>query len=47
MEHRLQQEPAHFETTVASLRALQAAHYEDVVTKDTGQIWWTLMVFRW
>ncbi|KAG7245094.1 hypothetical protein INR49_023660 [Caranx melampygus] len=36
MEHRLYQGPAHFETAVASLRALPAVHYEDVVTKDTG-----------
>lgn len=39
MEHRLQQELVHFETTVASLRASQAVHYEHVVTKDTGHVW--------
>lgn len=38
MEHRLQPELAHFEITVASLRASQTLHYEDVVTKDTSQI---------
>lgn len=37
MEHRLEQGPAHFETAVASLRALPAVHYEDMATKDTGQ----------
>lgn len=42
MEHRLQQEAAHFETTVASLRASQTLHYEDVATKDTGHIWFNL-----
>lgn len=28
------------------LKASPAAHYEDVVTKDTGQILWTLMTLR-
>lgn len=46
MEHRLQQEPFHFETAVASLRASRAEHYEDVETEDTGHVWWTLMVFK-
>lgn len=32
MEHRLQQELAHFETSIASFRGLQTLHYEAVAT---------------
>ena len=46
MEHRLHQELVHFETTVASLRASQAEHYEDMATEDAGQVKWTLMVSK-
>lgn len=46
MEHRLQQEPFHFETAVASLRALQAEHYEDMPTEDTDHVWRTSIVFK-
>lgn len=35
MEHRLQQEVAHFETAVASLRAPQTLQDEVVATKET------------